>query len=172
MTKSTITPDITIADLLNEYPQLEDVFIEIAPVFSKLKNPILRKTIAKVTTLKQASVVGNVHIGGMIHKLRTSIGQNASILKNIQQNENENAPSWIENFSVKFEYDATIDLNNGIHPIAKVTKEVETLANKEVYILITPFIPAPLIDLLRNKGFSTHTSEKSDGIFSTYIARI
>ncbi|MFA7420533.1 MAG: DUF1858 domain-containing protein [Melioribacteraceae bacterium] len=172
MTKSIITPYITIADLLTEYPELEDVLIGITPVFTKLKNPTLRNTIAKVTTLKQASVVGNVHIGGMIHKLRTSVGQNDSIMESIQPKGNPRTPSWVENFSVKYEYDATFDLNNGIHPIAKVTKDVETLANKESYILITPFIPAPLIDLLRNKGFSTHTFEKSVGVFWTYLAKV
>jgi len=50
--KLIITPDVKVAELLREYPQLEDKLIEIAPVFVKLKNPILRKTISKVTTLK------------------------------------------------------------------------------------------------------------------------
>lgn len=68
--KLDITPQTLIGDLLKNYPQLEDTLIEIAPVFRKLKNPILRKTVARVTTLKQAAVVGNVSLSTMINELR------------------------------------------------------------------------------------------------------
>jgi len=50
-----ILPTVTVHKLLVAYPQLEEVLIGIAPPFKKLKNPILRRTIAKVAThrLKQ-----------------------------------------------------------------------------------------------------------------------
>ena len=49
--KTEITPQTMVGDMLENYPELEDKLIEIAPVFKKLKNPILRKTVAKVATV-------------------------------------------------------------------------------------------------------------------------
>jgi hypothetical protein len=43
---------IKIDDLLREYPFLIDFFINRSPRFKNLKNPIMRKTIGKVATLK------------------------------------------------------------------------------------------------------------------------
>ena len=58
-----INPSVTVHELLEEFPQLEEVLIGIAPPFKKLKNPFLRKTIAKVATIKHISSVGGVPLG-------------------------------------------------------------------------------------------------------------
>ena len=52
-----ITPATKVADLLAQYPELEDVLISMAPPFRKLKNPVLRRSVAKVASLKQAATV-------------------------------------------------------------------------------------------------------------------
>ena len=62
-----ITPETRVNDLLSNYPELESTLMRIAPVFKKLKNPILRKTIAKVTTLRHAAKIGNVSLADMIN---------------------------------------------------------------------------------------------------------
>ncbi len=53
MEKLIITPKTKIYDLLEAYPELEDLLISMAPEFVKLKNPLLRKTIAKVANISQ-----------------------------------------------------------------------------------------------------------------------
>ena len=68
--KFEITPETKVGELLNNYPQLEDTLITIAPVLKKLKNPVLRRTVAKVTSLRQAAKVGNVPLADMINRLR------------------------------------------------------------------------------------------------------
>ena len=64
-----------MAELLEAYPQLEDVLIDLAPAFKKLKNPLLRKTIARVTSLQQAASVGEVPVEVIVNKLRGIVGQ-------------------------------------------------------------------------------------------------
>ena len=54
-----IQPSTKVAQLLDAYPELEEVLIRMAPPFRKLKNPILRRSVAKVATLKQAAIVGH-----------------------------------------------------------------------------------------------------------------
>ncbi|MEO2194672.1 MAG: DUF1858 domain-containing protein [bacterium] len=41
-----ITPSTKVAELLAAYPELEAVLIGMAPPFKKLKNPVLRRSVA------------------------------------------------------------------------------------------------------------------------------
>lgn len=168
--KLDITPQTLVGDLLSNYPELEDKLIEIAPVFSKLKNPILRRTIAKVTTLKQASVIGNISVAELINTLRKEANQ--SEIKIETENILIKKPDWIKNENIKFEYDASLDLENGIHPAAKVTKEILQLNNNEIYLLITPFVPAPLIKIIEEKGFHVYTERINESTVYNYIKKI
>jgi len=70
-----VTPSVTVHELLEAYPELEDVLVGIAPPFKKLKNPFLRKTVAKVATIKHISSVGGVPLNELIAKLRDAVGQ-------------------------------------------------------------------------------------------------
>ena len=51
-----------IDDLLKKYPFLMDFFIKKSPKFKHLKNPMMRKTIGKVATLKQVVEMGNLDL--------------------------------------------------------------------------------------------------------------
>ena len=70
-----ITPSLTVHALLKTYPELEEVLIGIAPPFKKLKNPFLRKSVARVATIKHISSVGGVALDELIGKLREAVGQ-------------------------------------------------------------------------------------------------
>lgn len=169
-TKLEVTPQTIVGDLLNAYPELEDKLIEIAPVFSKLKNPILRRTIAKVTTLKQASVVANISVAVLINTLRKAVNQD-ELKVNEENKKSETVPNWISKEKIKVEYDACLDLENGVHPAGKVTKEILGLENDEIYLLITPFVPAPLIKIVEEKGFKTFSEKAGETIVYNYISK-
>lgn len=170
MIKKEITPQTMISDLLENYPELEDKLIEISPIFEKLKNPILRKTVAKVATLKQAATIGNVSIGDLINQLREAAGLNSIDVKN-DTPQKQSKPDWVKKDNVKFEYDAFIDLENGIHPAGKVTKEIHDLKGDDLYLLSTPFVPAPLIQMVEEKGYEVYIDDLGDQMFNTYIKR-
>ena len=51
--KITISPKTKVGELLDAYPELEPVLMAMSPAFEKLKNPVLRKTVARVATLQQ-----------------------------------------------------------------------------------------------------------------------
>jgi hypothetical protein len=69
-----ITLQTKIWDLLEDYPQLEETLLEISPAFAKLKNPVLRRTIARVTTVKQAALIAGVEAGNVVILLRKAAG--------------------------------------------------------------------------------------------------
>jgi len=168
--KTEITPQTMVSDMLENYPELEDKLIEISPIFEKLKNPLLRKTVAKVATLKQAATIGNVSIGDLINQLRDAAGLNKISVEN-DSPEKQSKPEWVNKEKVKFEYDAFIDLENGIHPAGKVTKEIHNINGDELYLLSTPFVPAPLIQMVIEKGYEVYTDDLGDQLFETYIKR-
>ena len=168
--KPIISPDIKVYDLLEAYPELEDVLIGITPVFKKLKNPVLRKTIAKVTTLKQAAIVGKVSINEMIKKLREKTGQSHSdIAETLSENSPE--PEWLKDCVPAIVYDVREDIDNGIQPLNKVIRDVQNFSDGEIYKLITAFIPAPLIQVLIEKKFECYTVEVNPDLFETYCRK-
>lgn len=69
-----ITLDVKVGALLEAYPQLEQTLYEISPMFKKLSNPILRKTVARVTSLKQVAEVGGIPPVDLINRLREAAG--------------------------------------------------------------------------------------------------
>ena len=73
--KSEITPSVSVHALLEAYPELEEVLIGIAPLFKKLRNPLLRKSVAKVATLERASVISGVPLNELIGKLKEAVEQ-------------------------------------------------------------------------------------------------
>ena len=54
-TPLVITPKTKVMQLLDAYPALESLLIETIPAFEKLRNPVLRKTVARITSLQQAA---------------------------------------------------------------------------------------------------------------------
>ena len=58
--KIIISPKTKVGELLDNYPDLESVLMEMSPAFEKLRNPVLRKTVARVATLQQ---VDSFHSG-------------------------------------------------------------------------------------------------------------
>jgi hypothetical protein len=166
MEKLIITPDIKIYDLLENYPALENKLMEIAPVFSKLKNPVLRKTVIKITSLKQVALVSNVSLNHLVNELRKEVGQYTEtyVEKNESGKQSLNHPEKIIET-----YDATLDIESGNHPLGKVMVDIQKLGDDECYLLITPFLPAPLIQKVEEKGFKVSTENNKDGSFKNYI---
>ena len=147
MEKLIITPKTKIYDLLEAYPQLEDILIGSAPQFKKLKNPVLRKTITKITNLNQAATIGGLNVEDLINKLRKEVGQ--SSLENLeteQGNYNTRKPEWFSDEDVVTTIDIRDMLHAGEQPVHEVLSAMKKLNEGEILKVIAPFIPAPLID--------------------------
>lgn len=161
-----ITPETKIYELLEAYPKLEDKLIQIAPVFSKLKNPVLRKTITKVTSLKQAALVANISLNHLVNELRKEVGQYTGSFSSDSESpvESSNRPEKVAKV-----YDAISDIEAGNHPLAQVMKEIQLLGENETFQLVTPFYPAPLIEKVKEIGFKVETENDSSGKFNNFI---
>ncbi|MEE9430875.1 MAG: DUF1858 domain-containing protein [Melioribacteraceae bacterium] len=168
--KPQITPETKVGELLDNYPELEEKLIEIAPPFRRLKNKVLRRTVAKITTLKQAAKVGNVSLSELVNKLRNAAGQ-IEIEIDDEKSVIVAKHEWVKDENIKIIYNASIDLDSGQQPITKVTKEINELNEDDIYLLITPFLPAPLIKLIEAKGCITYSATINKNHVQTFIRK-
>ncbi len=166
-----ITPSVTVHALLEAYPELEEVLIGIAPPFKKLKNPFLRKSIAKVATIKHISAVGNVPLDELIGKLREAVGQPESMDSYRAQDYFGEQPDWFspDKISLSLDEDKVEDKNRMI--LVTILKEAKNVKKGEIIELVTSFLPAPGIDILKSKGYSAWTRKEGDGLIKSFFLK-
>lgn len=172
MEKLIITPKTKIYDLLEAYPQLEQTLISSAPEFKKLQNPVLRKTITRITNLSQAATIGGLNVEELVNKLREQIGQN-----NIEQLEETGIkytterPDWFNENNVVNSIDIREMLNRGEQPVHEVLSAIKKLSDGEILEIIAPFIPAPLIDKTLSLNYKHWLDNKTPGEFKIYFTK-
>ncbi len=164
-----ITPKTKVDDLLNDYPELEEFLMRLNPKYKKLKNPVLRRTVAKIATLTQVAKIGGYDPVKLVNMLRKEVGE-APLESGAQESEEESkeAPLWLQNPPKKV-LDVTKLLDEEKNPLAEATKALRELKSGETLLLKSDFLPAPLIETFKEKGLEVYSSETDDGEFLTYI---
>lgn len=164
-----ITPDTRIGALLDQFPDLEKSLVQMAPAFQKLRNPILRKTIAKVTSIRQAARIADLPVADLVNRLRREAGFSEPMAPEEAAQVITERPDWVQDFPVTRTLDARPMIEAGEHPLTLVLKELAELPVNHCYELITAFLPAPLIDTVAKKGFRCWTVEKESQQLHTFI---
>ncbi len=169
--KTDITPTTTVHNLLKSYPELEEILVSMAPPFKKLCNPILRNTVAKIATLKQASAVGGIDLNKMISDLR----KEASLKKLEISFENETylqeKPTWFSSEEIILSIDESKLEDENKMPVTLLLQKATKLKDDEILELITSFLPAPGIDVMRKKNYETWTIKKGETSYRSYFKK-
>ncbi len=170
MTEIIIAPKTKVAELVEAYPQLEQVLIGYVPAFEKLRNPVLRRTVGRITTLQQAAAIGGVNVEDLINHLRKEVGQHefsgaAAAAYTTEQ------PDWFSETRVVAELDARGMLAEGEQPVNQVIADLQALGQGDIYQLVAPFMPAPLVDKASSLGFSHWVTHKDDQEVVIYFCR-
>ena len=168
-----ILPSTKVGALLEAYPELEDVLIGFAPPFKKLKNPILRKAVAKVASLQHVATVGGVSVQELVNKLRAKVGQDAIALEQDVDggfSYFSNRPDWFDPTKIV----ASIDERHGDSnkmPITTVLQEAARLQPAEIIELITAFLPVPGIEIMKKKGLLVWSVREQPELIRTYVSK-
>ncbi|HBG23821.1 MAG: hypothetical protein A2X17_01180 [Bacteroidetes bacterium GWF2_41_61] len=177
-----ITLQTKISELLEEYPQLEETLLELSPAFAKLKNPFLRKTIARVTSVKQAAAIAGVEAGNVVILLRKAAGvdgveggesterDKGDLTAEDREKYCGEQPDWYSPQRVKQSFDAVAILNSGDVPMSQILKATQELLQGDIYEFTTPFLPTPILDILLGKGFLVWSETDPSG--TTYYNRV
>jgi len=169
MPLSPITGDTKIGAALDADPALVERLIALDPVFSKLRNPILRKTMAKLVTFGEASKVAGVPLEAM---LAVANGHSAPTTKRVEEQAGP-TPDWVK--SIDLEKALSLDvrpmLAKGEEPLSLVMRTAKEIAEGAALILEAPFDPAPLRRVLGSKGFLAHPEKLSASHWRVYFLR-
>jgi hypothetical protein len=169
--RASITPATKVAELLESWPELEDVLIAQAPAFRRLRNPVLRRTVARVATLEQAAGVGGVPVRDLVAALRRAAGLDGDATP---ENDTSTAapasqPAWLDPSRVVETIDAEALLDAGEVPLPRVNARARELRPTEILRVLSLFRPLPLTDALAAQGFPTFVREASPGRFETFV---
>lgn len=62
-------------------------------------------------------------------------------------------------------------VNQGVEPFPQIRKKVDALHAGEGLAIVAPFLPSPLIEVLRGENFSSRAERNADGSWVTYFWR-
>jgi hypothetical protein len=168
----TIEPSTKVGPLLERYPQLQDVLIEMAPPFKKLTNPVLRKSIGKVASLQQAAAAASMPVDELVNRLRAEVGQEPIV--STEESDADyftDRPDWFDRARIV----ASIDEREATEPdkmaVTIVTQKAAPMRPTEILELITTFLPAPGIDLMKKKGFLVWSTREDPDLVRTYFSK-
>jgi hypothetical protein len=164
-----ITPKTKVGELLDNFPQLEEVLLQISPAFASLKNPILRRTVAKVAALQQAAAIGGIKVEELVNRLRKEVGQEPLFGGADSEYLSGEPPQWFDATKVVLRFDACEVIQSGGSPMNQILEQTKTLNEGEIYELITPFVPAPIIDMLKQKGFKAASVKSGSTVINWVI---
>lgn len=172
--KPPITSSLRVGELLEAYPELEQVLVDLAPPFRKLRHPVLRRTVAQVTTLRRAAQVAGVELPTLIQALRHAAGQpvdDACTAAESVEPADAPMPDWVNQAEVVLTIDADEMLETGTHPLARVQQVLRNSTPHQAVCIEGSFRPAPLIDLMQQNGCEVHVSQVGPTRFRTWIRR-
>ena len=168
MSELIITPKTKVLEVIEAYPELEDILIHYVPAFKQLKNPVLRRTVGRVATLQQAAAVGNVGVQDLINELRNAVGQDlysgdAATVYTTEE------PDWFSEELVESEFDARDMLAAGEQPVNQAMADLGNLSKGGISKVIAPFLPAPLMDKASSLGIEHWIDKRGDEEFVIYF---
>ncbi len=168
-----ILPSTKIGALLDRYPELEEVLIGLAPPFKKLKNPLLRKGVAKVASLKNAAAVAGITVHELVNKLRAAVGQEA--IPSGDRGDESLAyfparPAWFATARIVASIDETATDPDKM-TIVVVLQEASHLKPGEILELVTTFLPAPGIEVMKTKGLRVWSVRQDSELIRTYVSK-
>ena len=167
-----ITPATKVAELLEAYPELEETLVGLAPAFKRLRNPVLRRTVARVASLEQAASVGGVAVRELVAALRAAAGQELDASAEGEGGpvpDTGATPEWLDESRVASVIDADALLDAGEVPLARVNGAAAGLAAGTLLRVDSGFRPTPLIDALSKQGHRCHVREEPAGRFATFV---
>ena len=167
-----ISPETKVGDLLDAYPEAEAALIVIAPKFKALKNPVLRRTVAKVATLEQAARVADMAVNELVRSLRQALGQDSGGLGEDADDSGVagDAPDWIAQ-GAKREFNADAMLAKGETPVGKVSEALAGIAAGDALLVRSTFQVAPLIDAMKAKGHEVFTRKTGEDAWEAWVRK-
>ncbi len=195
-TNTTITADMSLAELFAHHPDAETAFLELAPAFRHLADPVLRESIGRATTLQRAAKTAGLEPEALVAQLRQRLGRapDSPMLRHQPHAPSAcsctggcapaapapragstpgagSAPAWAAGVT---EPDRIIDADEiiarGESPLGVVAAGAQALKPGETLGVRVAFRPEPMIRKFEAEGYRTHCRELETGRFELLIS--
>lgn len=153
-----------VADAIKADPAVVDRLIALNPVFRKLQNPILRKTMAKLVNFGDAAKVAGVPLAQMLAAANGDPTP-ATPPGAVRADAPAERPDWLDRVDAgkATRFDARPLLAKGEEPLGAMMRLTNPMEIGDALIFDAPFDPAPLRRVLAGKGFVSHPEELAPG---------
>lgn len=166
-----ITSKTKISALIKANTKTIDAIAEINKHFRKLRNPILRRTLAKRVTIKDAAKIGGVTVDVFMDKL-VNIGFTVGTEETDIFTKKENTPmAFIIAEENTIDLDVRPNIEAGNDPFQVIMAAIKALPDGSTLKIINSFEPIPLINVLKGKGYLSKTERPSHGVVHTYFQK-
>lgn len=156
------TAETIVADAIRVDPLVVDRLIALNPLFKKLNNPILRKTMARLVTLGEAAKVAGLPVVDILAAANNVTAPSPALAT--APPPVDPLPDWFEAIDPtrSVHLDVRPMLARGEEPLGDVMRTAAPIAVGHTLILDAPFDPAPLRRVLAGKGFVSHPAQIDD----------
>lgn len=169
----SITPDMKISEVLTKHPELLEVFVAQSPEFARLRNPIMRKTFARLVTVAQAANMGKVNLDDLLVALNRALGESYStsgVTASLRPPEGRRPP-WLDSAPVAATLDVREDQRRQAEPFKKIMAAAASVPPGQIFLLRNTFEPLPLYEVLGKRGFVAWSRQVGEDDWEIYFFR-
>ena len=177
LTGPAIVATDRVSDVLARDEALVEVFARCSPHFDKLRNRIMRRTMARLVTVEQAARIAAVPVPALLHNLNAALGlatdapppepargvAGTAAGDTGGQRHPPDAPV--------VEVDVREELRTGREPFSRIMAAVSDLEPHEVLHLRAIFEPVPLFTVLGKRGFAHESRAHAPDDWSVWFWR-
>lgn len=167
-----IRADERVADVLRRDEHLVEVFAAAAPAFERLRNPLMRRTMARLVTVEQAARIGGLEPEALLSRLNAALGDAEASPSAAQtppeavwaSDRADAMPPALRAWAAAdiVDLDVRDDLRNGIEPFSRIMSARRALAPGQLLRLRAIFEPVPLYAVMAKQGLEHWTERLAD----------
>jgi uncharacterized protein (DUF2249 family) len=156
----------SVASVLGRNRALLDVFVAASPHFERLRQPAMRRVMARLVTVEQAARVAGVNPDDLVDRLNA--GEAGSARRSgtpaeggAKPMEEGQLPAELRNTPPEriVDLDVRDDLRHGREPFSRIMAARGALREGDVLRLRAIFEPAPLYAVMRKQGYAHWTEQ-------------
>lgn len=167
-----------VSDVLSRDESLVEVFVRAAPQLAKLRNPAMRRVMARLVTIEHVARMAGVSCEALLDDLNSSLGIVPGASPPAATSQSGEGTAGRMPHAAARPTDATEvmldvrdDLRAGREPFSTIMAAVANLATGDVLHLRAIFEPLPLYAVLEKRGFSHESQAHADDDWSVWFWR-
>jgi uncharacterized protein (DUF2249 family) len=169
-----------VARVLEADERLLEVFTSASPHFERLRNPGMRKVMARLITVGQAARIAGVEAGDLVSRLNGALGEPAPATDDDPGRRSDEVSTTKEQLPPELagigpdrisDIDVRDDLRRGEEPFSRIMAAKQALPAGHVFRLRATFEPVPLYHVLGKQGFAHWTEELGEEDWRVWFYR-